>query len=441
MSHFEQRLLIQWKERLRHPLTSFQEALTQARLAEAAAKQLLPDQSMAHPSQEIKRKSVPTVPSGRKTPGDSPKDTVRCYSCQETGHMAYQCPRTGQLRQVSSNTRKRGDVQCYHCGRRGHYLSDCPQLMQRKPQEAKKNPVMSRTSSITSRSTAITPQAEVAAVETIDKMIELLKGERDRAGDEWQELEKLRLQERTVLPQDACPPTDHVDTIHTMSSPPSPLPYAQVGIEGVLVNAMLDTGSSVTILDEDILVAIARTTSLDKSMIDKPAVQLHDYSEKQILVVACVNLRITAEGRQITERVYIVKQAQPTCLLGIAAIRKLGLATFANTVRFSPVHDPVETDTSSGVSTKITVRLVTQVRVPAQSGVEVTGSVQRLCLGSRDGLRLFEPDSQWMGKQELEAEESLVTVSQTGDVQVILKNPGELRVPFHPAQRWSLLGM
>ena len=99
---------------------------------------------------------MPTVPSGRKTPGNSPKDTVRCYSCEETGHMAYQCPRMGHLRPSSSSTRKRGDVQCYHCGRRGYYLSDCPQLMQRKPKEAKKNPAMSRTSSITSRSTAIT---------------------------------------------------------------------------------------------------------------------------------------------------------------------------------------------------------------------------------------------------------------------------------------------
>ena len=154
----------------------------------------------------------------------------------------------------------------------------------------------------------------------------------DKVGDELQELEKFRLQERTVLPQDACPPTDHVDTIHTVSSPPSPLPYAQVGIEGVLVNDMLDTGSSVTILYQDNFVAIARTT-----LLDKPEVQLHDYSERQILVVACVNLLIAAEGRKITERVYIVKQTKPTCLLGIAAIRKLRLVTFANTVRFSPV--------------------------------------------------------------------------------------------------------
>ena len=99
------------------------------------------------------------------------------------------------------------------------------------------------------------------------------------------------------------------------------------------------------------------------------------------------------------------------------------------------MHNPVETDTSSEVSTKITASLVTQVRVPAQSGVEMTGSLQRLCLGSRDGLRLFEPDSQWIGKRGLEAEESLVTVSQTGDVQVILKNPGgELRVDLEGDQ-------
>ena len=80
------------------------------------------------------------------------------------------------------------------------------------------------------------------------------------------------------------------------------------------------------------------------------------------------------------------------------------------------------------MSTKIAVRLVTLVPVPDQSGVKVTGSVQRLCLGSRDGVRLFELYSQWMDKRGLEAEESLVIASQTGDVQVILKNPGELRV-------------
>lgn len=43
LGHFEQGLQRKWKERLSHNLASFQEALTQARLAEAAERQLFTD--------------------------------------------------------------------------------------------------------------------------------------------------------------------------------------------------------------------------------------------------------------------------------------------------------------------------------------------------------------------------------------------------------------
>ena len=385
LGHFEQGLQRRWKERLRHPLASFQEALAQAKLAEAAERQLFAGPRAgtdtvvsSQPPTEVKARSTPVVdvPSGTTTTnksGSCSSGGVRCYSCQETGHLAYQCPSKDQR----SQSRRKSNVQCYYCHRYGHYLSDCPQLTQKKTTGTKPNTGVGSTAAITSQGSREKASLdEAVALETIEQRLERLRGERDRVGQELQELEQLRLQGRMVTPQDEHNDSGQVDAIHSVVSPPSPLPFSSVGVEGCLVKAMLDTGSSVTILDEDLFVDIAQKVGVDKASIETPQVCIRDYSGREIPVVACVNLRITAEGRELTEPVYVVRNAKPRCLLGLNVIQELGLVTFDKAVKFLPEGETTEGGRQSPANTNAVVRLITGVRVPGMCGLVVSGVVE-----------------------------------------------------------------
>lgn len=171
LGHFEQGLLRRWKERLRHPLATFEEELTQAKLAEAAEKQLLTEQLPG-------TMDWLTSPSpGSKGPRQpSNKFNVQCFVCQERGHMSFQCPNVSETSQPQpAGNRKKADVECFYCHCRGHYLSDCPQLAQK------------RTGDRSSR---------VALMETVDQRLGRLRQERDRVSRELAELEQLRLLEK-----------------------------------------------------------------------------------------------------------------------------------------------------------------------------------------------------------------------------------------------------
>ena len=65
-----------------------------------------------------------------------------------------------------------------------------------------------------------------------------------------------------------------------------------VNIAGKPIKAMVDTGSSVTILSWDVFQAIGREAQVPASAVYKPEVTLRDYSQRPILVGAMVDLEV-----------------------------------------------------------------------------------------------------------------------------------------------------
>jgi len=59
---------------------------------------------------------------------------LKCYSCQQTGHLAHKCPnkRKSAEKKVAQNTFTDSSTQmiCFNCGLPGHFAPNCPQKKQ-----------------------------------------------------------------------------------------------------------------------------------------------------------------------------------------------------------------------------------------------------------------------------------------------------------------------
>ena len=84
-----------------------------------------------------------------------------------------------------------------------------------------------------------------------------------------------------------------------------PLYYYTVNIAGEHVKAMVDTGSSATILSWDVFQAIGRKAQVSASALYKPDVTLRDYSQRPNLVGAMVDLEVEFCGKSVVVLIYL----------------------------------------------------------------------------------------------------------------------------------------
>ena len=121
LGQFEQGLLEKWKKHLRHPIDSFEDALQQARLAEAVEGQLINRSSeigrstAETASKKSQQQAEASAESGR---GQSKGKSITCFHCQKKGHYAAECR--------SKPSGKKANVKCFECQQRGHYAAECP---------------------------------------------------------------------------------------------------------------------------------------------------------------------------------------------------------------------------------------------------------------------------------------------------------------------------
>ena len=107
-----------------------------------------------------------------------------------------------------------------------------------------------------------------------------------------------------------------------------PLYYCTVNIAGEPVKAMVDTGSSATVLSWDVFQAIGRKAQVPVSALYKPEVTLRDYSQRSILVGAMVDLEVEFCGKSVFVPIYLraARHAgSEPCLLGTNVVGPLGL--------------------------------------------------------------------------------------------------------------------
>ena len=331
---------------------------------------------------------------------------------------------------------KKSDITCYH------YLSECPHLDHKKSSDKKLTDVkqpknVGQVEQLLFKVVSTSVLSQLLRVDRPElrrwERLSRAKVARDRASQEVRELELLQLQDRLDCPQspEGSNTVSHNGVLHSVSTTSNPLPYTRICVEGCLVSAMLDTGSSVSIMGEELFVQIARGIDLDKATVKPPQVLLRNFGDGEIYATACVPLRFAAEGKEVTESVYIVPNSQPECLLGVTTVTKLSLIKFADSVKLrregpTAGANSEGADTVHAVHAVHAVRLITQTTVPGSCGVTIIGRAGGLT-GNPESL-LFESNIAWMESKGLLTKESVVTFNENGDITVVLKNGNTLRV-------------
>ena len=81
--------------------------------------------------------------------------------------------------------------------------------------------------------------------------------------------------------------------ITTVSGAVGPLYYATVMMESTAVRALVDPGSSATIMSFQLFRKIGQAVHMPASALQRPDILLRDYSQRPITVGACVQLTIS----------------------------------------------------------------------------------------------------------------------------------------------------
>ena len=107
-----------------------------------------------------------------------------------------------------------------------------------------------------------------------------------------------------------------------------PLFYAEVIIENTPVNAMIDTGSSATIISFDLFKKIGRAAKIPRQELQRPDIILRDYNQKPIPIGAKVELTFQWKDRVVRTPVYVRSDSMAggePCLLGTNVVVPLEL--------------------------------------------------------------------------------------------------------------------
>ncbi|KAL1440269.1 hypothetical protein MTO96_001209 [Rhipicephalus appendiculatus] len=108
-------------------------------------------------------------------------------------------------------------------------------------------------------------------------------------------------------------------SVLTVAGPARAGIFVDVFIAGKSLNLLVDSGSSVSILEESIF----KQYFANESLLSAPRVKLLDYSKRCIPVRGCFFTEVTFKGRTVYLLFYVV--AKGTSILGIDAIRILDL--------------------------------------------------------------------------------------------------------------------
>ena len=232
-------------------------------------------------------------------------------------------------------------MKCHRCGSSRHLWRDCPQ--RRPPDET---PGHVSTSSVVTQE-----ESEASTCDSLHK--------------EWTVAEHRRLSQSFQI-------TGSV----------GPLYYAHVKVCGQPVEAVVDLGSSATIMSFDVFRVIGRKVG---DVLQLPDVILRDYNQRPIRVGAMVEVEIEFNGKSAITNVYLHSDQTPgvpTFLLGTNVITCLGIVTVAEGVEIRGGVQKTSLDDSISVAP---VNLVRTERVPGQCGVVLRGQVQ----GVSDGELLY----------------------------------------------------
>ena len=201
-----------------------------------------------------------------------------------------------------------------------------------------------------------------------------------------------------------------------------PTMVVDVEVESVLVFAVVDTGSQLTIIiSQPFLHKVKRHLEIEgKAMpeLQLPGITFYGKSGTPLVITARVSLSISADGKTVKIPVFIQTHREQECLLGSNVLGPLGVTVrraSGQTIGTTP-QPPKEPEVA-------TVKLVQTVRVPRITGIFVEAEIEGPC---REAL-VFEQVNSLRQDHGLVSHDSLVTV-----------RPGyKIFVPLHNEEAFS----
>jgi len=256
---FVQGLLLKWQEKVLPTTKTFSDALHLARTAEDQEKQL----GMIH------QRNYPPRKDGAGAGGTgSGKD-------QSGKKVSEEPSQEEQARKSVQHSQRK--VRCFRCQGLGHTARECP--LRRAPAEAQGG---------TGKSGGSSSTITVAGQENPSDQCQRLQRE-------WIDAEFSRLS--GVYAAGAA--------VDTVKGALGLLWYAEVSVAGTPVTAMVDTGSSATVMAFSTFQTIGTKAGIPASALRKPDVTLRDYSRRPIPIFAEVDLEISHQGKKTTVPVYL----------------------------------------------------------------------------------------------------------------------------------------
>ena len=275
--------------------------------------------------------------------------------------------------------RQQSTIKCHWCGEPGHFQRDCPNKEEKS--EANRSEAPEKSPPAPSANTAT-----VGAAESVCKIMVPLPGM------SVQQLEAILSSRWCSNKQGLLGSTSvHVGIVHTQGSTHARGATLEldVKIEGVKVEAMVDTGAQSSIISRPVL----HNVGIHMKKQGKPVPKLEPACVKhfgkdgragshELNITAQVTLTVEADGVSIPVVLFVHPDSSQPCLLGMNAAPALGLKFLD--AKGQPLRKAVMDRTGTS-----TVSLITCKAVPARAQSFIEAEVSsKLIAGS---CVLFEP--------------------------------------------------